>query len=90
MPTQIIVELRVLSDKPFPPNLLREITIQWEPDRQWSKGDKRVPNLPMTHEDNGIAFRYKKEFEKEILLVNNEAHRFAIAFHKKKRGKNFS
>ncbi len=28
-------------------------------------------------------------FEKEILLVNNEAHRFALTFHRKRRGKEF-
>ena len=26
-----------------------------------------------------------KKFKKEILLINNEAHRFAIAFHRQKR-----
>lgn len=30
-----------------------------------------------------------KRFEKEILLVNNEAHRFALTFHRKRRGKEF-
>jgi excinuclease UvrABC nuclease subunit len=30
-----------------------------------------------------------KNNKKAILLANNEAHRFAIAFHKQKRGKNF-
>lgn len=30
-----------------------------------------------------------KRFEKEILLANNEAHRFAIGFHRKRRGKEF-
>ncbi len=30
-----------------------------------------------------------KEYKREILLANNEAHRFAIAFHKNKRSKNF-
>lgn len=30
-----------------------------------------------------------KKYKKEILLANSEAHRFAIAFHKKKRSKNF-
>lgn len=28
-------------------------------------------------------------FEKEILLVNSEAHRFALTFHRKRRGKEF-
>jgi excinuclease UvrABC nuclease subunit len=31
--------------------------------------------------DENIIKRYKKE----ILLANHEAHRFAIAFHRKKR-----
>jgi len=30
-----------------------------------------------------------KKYKKEILLANNEAHRFAITFHKKRRNKNF-
>ncbi len=30
-----------------------------------------------------------ERFEKEILLVNDEAHRFAITFHRKRRGQNF-
>lgn len=30
-----------------------------------------------------------KKYKKEILLINNEAHRFAITFHKKRREKNF-
>ena len=28
---------------------------------------------------------YRKKYEKEILLANHEAHRFAISFHRKKR-----
>jgi len=30
-----------------------------------------------------------EKYNKEILLVNNEAHRFAIAFHRRRRGKDF-
>lgn len=30
-----------------------------------------------------------KDYKKNILLINSEAHRFAIAFHKKRRGKDF-
>jgi excinuclease ABC subunit C len=30
-----------------------------------------------------------KNYKKEILLINHEAHRFAITFHKKRRDKNF-
>jgi len=30
-----------------------------------------------------------KKYKKEILLINSESHRFAIAFHKQKRNKNF-
>jgi excinuclease ABC subunit C len=30
-----------------------------------------------------------KKYKKQILLANNESHRFAIAFHKQKRNKNF-
>ncbi len=30
-----------------------------------------------------------ERFEKEILLVNSEAHRFALTFHRKRRGKEF-
>ncbi|MFA4975561.1 MAG: hypothetical protein WC577_02670 [Candidatus Paceibacterota bacterium] len=35
--------------------------------------------------DRKITLKYRKE----ILLANNEAHRFAIAYHKKLRNKNF-
>ena len=35
--------------------------------------------------DSALATKYKRE----ILLVNSEAHRFAIAYHKNMRGKNF-
>ena len=35
--------------------------------------------------DEGFALKYKRE----ILLANSEAHRFAIGFHKKVRGKKF-
>ncbi len=35
--------------------------------------------------DKELAIKYKKA----ILLANSEAHRFAIAYHKKVRGKNF-
>lgn len=35
--------------------------------------------------DKNLALKY----EKEILLANYEAHRFAIAYHKNMRGKNF-
>ncbi len=30
-----------------------------------------------------------KKYKKDILLINSEAHRFAITFHKKRRNKNF-
>lgn len=30
-----------------------------------------------------------KKYKKDILLANNESHRFAITFHKKRRGKDF-
>jgi len=30
-----------------------------------------------------------KKHKKEILLINSEAHRFAITFHKQRRSKNF-
>ncbi len=30
-----------------------------------------------------------KKYKKDILLANNESHRFAITFHKQKRGKDF-
>ncbi len=32
---------------------------------------------------------YVRKYEKEILLVNSEAHRFAITYHKQMRNKNF-
>lgn len=33
--------------------------------------------------------QFAQKYEKEILLANSEAHRFAIAYHKKVRAKNF-
>ncbi|MEX0933795.1 MAG: hypothetical protein WD003_00850 [Candidatus Paceibacterota bacterium] len=39
-------------------------------------------------EIKGSAF-YKKHYEKAILLANYEAHRFALAFHTKSRGRKF-
>lgn len=43
------------------------------------------------HRPRGILGDEKsaKQYEKEILLANSEAHRFAIGFHKQKRSKNF-
>jgi excinuclease ABC subunit C len=32
---------------------------------------------------------YARKYEREILLVNSEAHRFAITYHKQMRNKNF-
>ena len=47
------------------------------------KNEKHKPKAIMG--DELIAKKYKKH----ILLINNEAHRFAITFHKKRRDKNF-
>ena len=47
------------------------------------KDDKHKAKAIMGDED--IIKKYKKE----ILLINNESHRFAISFHKKRRDKNF-
>ena len=47
------------------------------------KNERHKPKAIMGSEE--IAIRYKKE----ILLGNSEAHRFAIAYHKKMRNKNF-
>ncbi len=33
--------------------------------------------------------RYARDYERDILVANSEAHRFAITFHKLKRGKSF-
>jgi excinuclease ABC subunit C len=47
---------------------------------------KDARHKPKDIEGDGIAsVRHKKE----ILLANNESHRFAITFHKLKRSKNF-
>jgi excinuclease ABC subunit C len=47
------------------------------------KDDKHKAKAIMGDED--IIKKYKKE----ILLINSESHRFAIAFHKQRRNKNF-
>ena len=47
------------------------------------KDDKHKPKG--FHGDPEMIQKYKKE----ILLANNESHRFAITFHKQKRGKEF-
>lgn len=44
------------------------------------------------HKARAIEGRHEalaKRYKREILLANSEAHRFAIAYHKKMRGKNF-
>lgn len=43
------------------------------------------------HKPNNIFGdkNFTAKYEREILLANSEAHRFAIAYHKKIRGKNF-
>lgn len=41
---------------------------------------------------DGIEYKFgisKKRLEEQIIKINAEAHRFAIAFHKKRRGKSF-
>jgi len=47
------------------------------------KDEKHKPKAIMG--DDKMGLKYKKE----ILLANSEAHRFAIAYHKKTRNKNF-
>ena len=47
------------------------------------KDDKHKPKA-IIGDENLI-----KKYKKEILLINNESHRFAITFHKKRRNKNF-
>ena len=44
-----------------------------------TKDDKHKPKAIIGDQD------IIKKFKKEILLINNEAHRFAIAFHRRKR-----
>ena len=47
------------------------------------KDERHKPKAIMGNKE--FAVKYKRE----ILLANSEAHRFAIAYHKKLRGKNF-
>jgi excinuclease ABC subunit C len=47
------------------------------------KDDKHKPKAILGKES------LVKKYKKDILLINAEAHRFAIAFHKKKRRKSF-
>lgn len=46
---------------------------------------KAIMGLPAQAGDKGLGIKY----EKEILLANSEAHRFAINYHKNMRNKNF-
>lgn len=47
------------------------------------KDEKHKPKAIMGDEKMGLKYK------REILLTNSEAHRFAIAYHKKMRNKNF-
>lgn len=47
------------------------------------KDERHKPKAIMGDEQNAVKFK------KEILLINSEAHRFAIAYHKNMRNKNF-
>ncbi|OGI68119.1 hypothetical protein A2738_02975 [Candidatus Nomurabacteria bacterium RIFCSPHIGHO2_01_FULL_42_15] len=47
------------------------------------KDERHKPKAIMGDEKFGLKYK------REILLVNSEAHRFAIAYHKKMRNKNF-
>lgn len=47
------------------------------------KDDKHKPKAIMGDEQSA------RKYKREILLVNSEAHRFAIAYHKNMRNKNF-
>lgn len=47
---------------------------------------KNDRHKPIGIKGDGI---FAKKYEKDILLANNEAHRFAIAYHKKMRNKSF-
>lgn len=57
------------------------------------KDEKHKPKdifLSPRQELKGVqGFDFKKKYEREILLANSEAHRFAINYHKNMRNKNF-
>ena len=61
---------------------------------QFNIGKGVVKNIPVVAVTKDDRHRAKaiigdenviKKYKKEILLINNEAHRFAIAFHRQKR-----
>lgn len=47
------------------------------------KDERHKPKAIMGNEENAVKYK------REILLANSEAHRFAIAYHKNMRNKNF-
>lgn len=52
------------------------------------KDEKHKPKDILISERQGLTL-FKKKYEREILLANSEAHRFAIKYHKNMRDKNF-
>ncbi len=56
-------------------------------DRHKAKAILSSSSTPGFKSAQSLAFG--KKYKKEILLANSEAHRFAIAYHKKLRNKNF-
>ncbi len=44
---------------------------------------------PKIHQDGAQGLAFMNKYKSAILLANSEAHRFAIAYHKNMRGKNF-
>ncbi len=51
------------------------------------KDERHKPKDILAKDD--ISQKFAKEYKKEIILANSEAHRFSIVLHRKKRNKNF-
>ncbi len=49
----------------------------------------RAKDILVDPRQGGASKNIARKYEREILLANSEAHRFAIAYHKNMRGRNF-
>ncbi len=79
---QINIAKNVLSFRKLPIKIVAVV----KDERHKPKGILLSPS----HDLKGVQGRdIIKKYEKEILLANSEAHRFAIAYHKNMRSKNF-
>jgi len=76
---QLNVAKKILTGKGSTLNLQKGRTLRSQNIISVTKDDKHRPKAIIGNED------LVKKYQKEILLINNEAHRFVIAFHRQKR-----